>query len=655
MAKEKFPLRPEDLSPEQKERVQHAEYEWKEGTVVKELHGLWRENIAWFYGDQYTVYNPNSNELEDISKYVDREVKNVYNRILPLCRQIHGEINYPHSFYVEPNTTEPEDIKAAKLGSIYLEYTNTDPKWRFSRKVSRAKWWAIVTGNVYWKEFWNKNLWGLVVDNKGNVAKEQGDIDFDLVNPFNARPDPTASTFHDWRWFIEGKPVPKHQVEAEFGLPFGSLPSDPLYSKQDDIFGKYKKSKDEEMVIRFEYWERPNPKYPKGRFMVIASGWVLYDGDNPNPEGQLPYFQLPGIIPFLNTQWYESIVNIAKPAQRQFNRYCSLVDEYIENFKPKNMVPRGSLNESEFKIYTSKGIDFVFYNPTAGGTPHWQNPPDPPPILINWLAFMENEFETETSVRKISYGQLPKYAQRASGILFQNLKMQDQLVISPFVEEFDEALAEAMKFRLQLAQQHYSVQRLIKITGKNKETSVIFLRGIDLRDNTDVRVKPGYEPFAQKERKAQVVDALINKGMIKDARKALEILGFKEDIEEYMEEEFIDERYAYRIIDQIKRTNGKTYPQPHPDDNHEVIFRILNNERKKEEFETWPEGAKKALLELMEKHKEMMQAPEQKEEIPPSVKEEAVMAGGETGEQIPPELLAALVAQAQGQMPEGGY
>ena len=163
------------------------------------------------------------------------------------------------------------------------------------------------------------------------------------------------------------------------------------------------------------------------------------------------------------------------------------------------------------------------------------------------------------------------------------------------------------------------------------------------------------QTFAQKERKAQVVDALINKGMIKDARKALEILGFKEDIEEYMEEEFIDERYAYRIIDQIKRTNGKTYPQPHPDDNHEVIFRILNNERKKEEFETWPEGAKKALLELMEKHKEMMQAPEQKEEIPPSVKEEAVMAGGETGEQIPPELLAALVAQAQGQMPEGGY
>ncbi|MBA7693795.1 hypothetical protein ES703_102384 [subsurface metagenome] len=131
-----IPLAPMDQTDEQKAKVTEIINEWTDGAVVKNWHGYWREYIYWFWGDQYMWYNKETGELVDLSTIIEREHKNVYNRILPMIRQMYGEIRYPHSFYVEPNTTEPEDIKAAKLSSSVVEYLNI--KGNFKDKINQA-------------------------------------------------------------------------------------------------------------------------------------------------------------------------------------------------------------------------------------------------------------------------------------------------------------------------------------------------------------------------------------------------------------------------------------------------------------------------------------------------------------------------------------
>jgi len=108
---------------------------------------------------------------------------------------------------------ETEDIKAAKIGSAFIEYTNEIRE--FNHKVNLAKLWAIVTGVCFWKEWWNKNLYGFGEERnkKGKHGPLQGDADYNYVNPFNVRPDPLAKTRDGWRWFIEGKRVAKSAVE----------------------------------------------------------------------------------------------------------------------------------------------------------------------------------------------------------------------------------------------------------------------------------------------------------------------------------------------------------------------------------------------------------------------------------------------------------
>src|SRR4030043_1354777 len=104
-----------------------------------------------------------------------------------------------------------------------------------------------------------------------------------------------------------------------------------------------------------------------------------------------------------------------------------------------------------------------------------------------------------------------------------------------------------------------------------------------MRNNTDVRIQSGRDLIGSTQAKREVVDAMIQKGLITDPKKAFELLDIK-GLEEYMEDEYIDERQAYRILDLFK--NGKAYIVPSPDDNHDVHFKIFNNFGKTGEYAT---------------------------------------------------------------------
>lgn len=601
MAK-KLPAQYRDLTGDQKEAVDKVNDQWESHPFVKNYHGRWEEYIAWFEGDQYKIYNELSESLEDLKPMLERETKNVYNRIMPMVRQMWGELRYPHEFYVIPNTTEAEDIRAAYVASQLIEFTNEQRK--FNRKINYAKLWALVTGVCFWKEWWNKNLIATAKGNGNKVITVNGDVDYDYVCPFNCRPDPSSLYRENWKWFIEGKKVPKASIEKEFKLDPGVLPTrtsqqttwdSHLFERKSIGLHSYEQPKTD-FVIRKEYWITPYEGYPKGRFLVVVEDWLLYDGPNPAPRGQIPYFLIPGIVPILGEQAYDSAVRIGQQAQRQLNRYASMVDEHIKNWKIKGMIPWGSMRPGDQEAFERAGVDYVTYN-SRFGQPYYQSPPPIPETIISWLAFMEKELETETSVREVSYARLPKYASRASGVLFEGLKQQDEAVLVPAVEEVDGALQEGVSYRLELIQQHYDEKRLIKTLGRNRQHTIGFYEGADLRDNRDVRVVPGVDIITSRKRKEEVVQALVEKGFITEPRKAFELLGIK-TVEEFMEDEFIDERQAHRQLQIMKE--GDTYIAPNNHDNHEIMYTVFNNARKAEDFDSLPKKIKENILRRIE-------------------------------------------------------
>lgn len=608
MAATKFKPVPKSAQDrKQRSDVDFIQDNWRSHPWVLLYHGYWREYIAWLYGDQYKVYNKRSQLLHDIAPFIQRETKSVYNRILPMVRQAWGEINFEHNFKVEPNTTEPEDIKAARIGGHAVEYTNLCGGFR--RKYSLAQFWSLVTGTVFWKEWWNRNKMGVAFDPKTKkVSPVEGDVDFDFVMPFNVRPDPFGKTREEWRWIIEGQIVPTSSVEQEFGLDRGAIhsesPSDlQSYAWVSEDIKDFK----EAPCLRLEFWEKPSPEHEQGRFMVTADDWLLYDGKSASPKAdRLPYFHIIGLVPRMGEMVGDSLVRIGQPGQRQFNRSASMVDEQIENFRPKGLIPFGTLRGGDLTSYKKAGVDFVEFNPRLG-PPYWQNPPDIRDSQLTWLKFQENEIKAETSVRDASLGQLPKYASRASGVLFEGLKQQDTNVISPALEDQEDAIKDAMTYRLELIQKHYDEPRMLKIFGRNKITSIRAYSGADIRHNTDVRVASGIDVFATRKNREEVVMMMVEKGGIKDFKEAMNILENK-DIDDYLEDEFIDDRQAFRQLELLKERD--TDFDESPDDNHEAKYIVFNNFRKSEEFATLDAKAQGRILAAIDKIKEAIAPPE---------------------------------------------
>lgn len=670
---EKFkPIAYRDLEKDDKALFNTIVGHWTDHPILSDYHGYWREYLAWFEGNQYTAYNESTKTLEDLTAWVERETKSVINRTLPMIRQMWGEMRYDHRFFTEQNTDESEDIKAAKLGSVVLDYLLD--KGKFNSKANLAKLWALLCQG-YMKVFWNTNLFGLIKSKEGSAAKESGEVDFDVVIPFNVRPDFAASQAGKWRWFIEGNRLPTSSIEQEFDLEENSIEAESFINTSetaDLVFIRKTTSDDKEKkATRIEYWEGASKKYPKGRFVVLASNYMLYKGDNPSPDQDIPYFTIPGVLPILGTQYYDSMVRLMQSSQRQLNRQASFIDEHIENFKLKAMIPNGSLVGEDKKAFTRAGIDFVEFHPFGAGTPYWQAPPSIPQFYFDWLTFHEKEIETEASIREVSMGRLPKYSSRASGILWQGLKGQDEKVLIPTVEDQDAVFQQMANLILRLVIKHYSIERIVKVVGRDKRTTIHYIKGADLRDNTDVRIRSGVDLFSNKELKQNVVQTLLEKGLIKDPNEAFELLDIK-GLEDYIAEKFIDQRQADRENEMIRE--GKDV-HAHPLDNHRIHLASHSNIHKTEDYETWPRKNKERATAHIQEHEALLAAPTQLD-AKKAEAEKSIQAGGvqppgaapapspiEAGQPVPqspeevnPELLALLASglQGGGGMPQGG-
>jgi len=274
-----------------------------------------------------------------------------------------------------------------------------------------------------------------------------------------------------------------------------------------------------------------------------------------------------------------------------------MVDEHVENYRPKAMIPFGSLRAGDLQTFKRAGVDYVIYNPRIGN-PYWQNPPAVGQEILNWIAHQENEIETQMSVRKVSLGQLPKYATRASGVLFEGLKQQDEVVLLPTIEDWDGVLEDVMRYRLELIADKYEHKRMVKIIGRRGESSVKFFKGAELHGNTDVRVKSGVDIFTTRNLKKEVIGMMIEKGMITDPQEAFELLGLEKTVEEYYEDQFIDQLQAKRHLEIMKEKDLTI--KVNPDDNLEAHFQEFNNFRKTPEFEALDKSAQDRILGRLE-------------------------------------------------------
>jgi len=586
--------------PEQ-DREKHFTFidrQLRDHPVVKCHHARWKELIAWENGDQFSEWNPTQQKMTPVE--LKRRTKRVIVNIMkPVVETIEGKINFVTNYIGVPNSSEMKDIEGSKVATKLLSHNNyvvdidtlnEDLKYDFFR-----------TGNACRRFTFEKGTKGVARLDGGGVEEVDGEVVGFVPSIFNIRPDPTAKTVKDCRWFIEYAEVTRDAISEAYP----EITSEELdaVSQGDDKSGnKYtglnekreEKDLEEETFIVAYYWERKSKKWPEGRLIISTGNLLLWANDNP-ALGNIP-FELFGYKRYGNSIWHTGPLHHIQDIQRETNRMISIISEHIEAWRPKLVAhPESIIKDGAFTVDSFEILECDL----SHDAPRPLIMPELSPQVMNQRDFMIAMKDLVSNVHEVSYSQLPQYATRSPASLYGMMLEQEDLKITPMVRRINAILLSEGKKRLMLMEKYYDQNRLVKVVGPDSAASIQYWNGADLNGNMDVKLAQGVSIHQSKIVMQKLLLEFKNAGAPIEWDKIYKLIQ-DQDIEQELRGDISDQSRASRenqtfLNKQYEKEFSKGGVKVYMHDNHEIHMEYHTNLRKSEEAQGWDQKTLDAL------------------------------------------------------------
>jgi hypothetical protein len=469
------------------------------------------------------------------------------------------------------------------------------------------------TGCIRW--FWDRSLSGFTQVKKGARPEPvEGDVGCYSPDVFTLRPNPDAKRPDQLRWMIEIKEISVDDFVSAYGDKVEEewlkkqVESDPArkYLGTNEDLGE--KHRDMPTVVLLEFTEVPSKKYPKGRFIPVLADRAVEAGPNTNPESELGYF-----FYFYRKNrrsfWGRGPLYYVQPIQKEFNRMVSMESEHYESWRPKMMVPMGSLARASSMIAGS--LELVEIPFDRGARPEPVNMPQLSAGQKEYRDFLLSAKDMVSNIHEPSYARLPQYSSGAPNSLYQSMLEQEAVKLDPMVKRTNKTILTQSRFRLKLMALHYEEKRLVKIMGPNKIAATRYFSKIELNQNYDVQLEIGVSVNQSTAVLGRLILDLWDKKFFdaSDRPKILKLLNlgtaeaeFRGDIADL--ERACRENQAF-IDGTWEGIPGKSRPVwVFVHDNHEVHLEQHTNLYKSEEVETWPDEQVEGLEDHIASHYE---------------------------------------------------
>lgn len=507
----------------------------------------WKLNLSFYKGKQYVFYNRKSRRIEslptdegDKPRY---RVRLVANQIAPHSHSLLARLTKTKpTFFATPGQTSFESMKAAEVAESLLDYWWDH--FHLASKREEAMLWAIICGNGFWKISWNDKVGDnmkLMVDPTGqpiiNPIQEQffkhhlmqmglnpqeferevfeGDIQVDVMAPFDVLLDDTAQVFEDCKFAICQHPFSPEEIFDKYGV---RLKANAVNRYPDETlpgaFGNAEAKTKENVRILYYGYFLPDAKYPDGRFVVFTKSpnIVLYDGGWPYPFKKLPIVKFPGVrVP--GQLWDTSVVEQAIPLQKELNRTLSQMIEYKNlTLKPQMLAPVGSLRQ---RMTDEPGAIFE-YNPVAGKVPESIPLPSLPPYVFEHLQDIGERLKDVFGLTEVLQGGVPPNVE--AGIAIDLLQEAATDRLAPQILMMEKSLEYAGNLMLALAQKYYQEPRMIMISGAGSRPKVERFESADILSGIQVKVETGSGlPRTRAGKQARVMQ-MLQMGIISPAK-----------------------------------------------------------------------------------------------------------------------------------------
>jgi len=502
------------------ESVQELQTKFRQAQQNKNAYTPdWFLNVAFFSGFQWVRWA--AQRLTPVNMG-NREFR-VDNRILPVVtsRSARKVKNKP-VFVCTPFTADDSDVEAARVGERVVEadWTNLN----LQSKLFDAVLWSDVCSDGFWKVYWDSTLGesqdflfspdGKPIMNpqdgtplradEGNLLPPEvqanttvksvaaGDVNVEVISPFEFFPDPLAKSMDTLEWCFEEKIrsmeyvkkrypksvdgrdfTPTPDADVPTGLSLGTLTPDNLYGKDPQTY---------EGVKVYEYWAKPCSMYPNGWHVIYANDTMLVEEEpfDANPYVHFTSVQVPGQF------FSRGVTSQLRDPQTELNMIRTQISENAKRFgNPSLLMSRQAQVE-----YSGVPGEIIEYDSTVSdAVPSFLQPPSLPPYVENEIERIEKSIEEISGMHEVSRATVPAGVTAASAINL--LQEADDTRLGPEIQALERALGHAGTKILKLRATFNTDERTFRIAGEDGNWDIAAFRGAMLGQDPKVEVQAG--------------------------------------------------------------------------------------------------------------------------------------------------------------------
>lgn len=484
-------------------------------TGLEEVVARRQLGIRFANGYHFSELNDDGTKIVDVSTATvavggekpDHRVRRSNDIISPMLkRKISSATQREPEWESTAVTSDPEDYAASRI-AMRLAKAGYE-LWGFPNAEAKALWWAMVTEEAFGRAVWNGNV-GPYIDVSRHPEADVEDAEGN--KPYAGMPDPEAPIwrgrgeielvvysglevlwepgvdFEKSRWYAVEHARSIEELEDEPGflkVPNGKLQPDAATASSRSTA---KEKKGAKLCIVTEYFERPCPKYPKGRWGTYAGGRKIFkDEDYPETDGKGQVVDRPCLRRLIYdvdgaSDRARGLVQRVIDVVRSYDQAINKQSEYSQiGLVAQMLAAEGALLTDPTD---EPGLVLEYDRTLAHGEkPEWRENIDFPNELF------EMEERAKQRFVDISFDQdIPNQVE--SGTAINSVIELSRVAWQKFVDDFDRFRSGLMSDCLVIAQRKYGADRIMKFRGTTGWEPVGDFTGADIRDQTDVAVK----------------------------------------------------------------------------------------------------------------------------------------------------------------------